>query len=221
MFEAIRQDGITGRALKKGLVELALVDPRDFAEDKHGTVDDRPYGGGPGMVMMAAPLRAAIAQAKALAPSKAKVIYLSPSGKRFNNQMARQFAQKNEPLIFIAGRYEGIDQRVIDNDVDEMLSLGDYVLSGGELAAMVVIDAIIRWLPGALGHEASAIQDAFCEENEGLLDCPHYTRPACLDGEKVPEVLLRGDHQAIAAWRREQAIVQTQRYRPDLLENKD
>lgn len=221
MFEAIKQDGITGRALKKGLFELALVDPRDFAENKHGTVDDRPYGGGPGMVMMAGPLRAAIAKAKALAPSVAKVIYLSPSGKRFNHRVARQFAAKRDPLIFIAGRYEGIDQRVIDNDVDEMLSLGDYVLSGGELPAMVVIDAIIRWLPEALGHEASAINDAFCEENEGLLDCPHYTRPACLDGDGVPEVLLQGDHQAIAKWRREQALKQTQLYRPDLLEKKD
>lgn len=221
MFDAIQQDGITGRALKKGLFELALVDPRDFAEDKYGKVDDRPYGGGPGMVMMAAPLRAAIRKAKALAPSGAKVIYLSPSGKRFDNQTARLFAEQREPLIFIAGRYEGIDQRIVENDVDEMLSLGDYVLSGGELAAMVVMDATIRWLPGALGHGASAINDAFCEENAGLLDCPHYTRPACLDGHKVPDVLLRGNHEAIAKWRQEQARKQTQLYRPDLLEKKD
>lgn len=218
MFEAIKHDGITGRALKGGLFELSLINPRDFAQDKHATVDDRPYGGGPGMVMMAAPLRQAIAKAKAAAPSAAKVIYLSPAGKRFDNKMARQLAEQRQPLIFISGRYEGIDQRVIERDVDEIVSLGDYVLSGGELAAMVVMDALIRWLPGALGHNESAINDAFCEENLGTLDCPHYTRPACLDGENVPEVLLKGDHQAIARWRKKQALGQTWLYRPDLLD---
>jgi tRNA (guanine37-N1)-methyltransferase len=220
MFNAIQDEGICARALKKRLCELVLIDPREFAEDKYGTIDDRPYGGGPGMVMMAAPLRAAIAKAKAMAPKEAKVIYLSPSGKRFDNRMARKFVEEAQPLIFIAGRYEGIDQRVIERDVDEMLSVGDYVLSGGELAAMVVLDAMIRWLPGALGHELSVLHEAFSEENAGLLDCPHYTRPACLEGDKVPEVLLKGDHQAIAKWRKEQAMKQTQKYRPDLLENK-
>ena len=218
MFEAIKQEGITGRAIKNGLCDLVLVNPRDFAEDKYGTLDDRPYGGGPGMVMMATPLRAAIAKAKALAPSEAKVIYLSPSGKRLDTELARRLVSDKKPLVLIAGRYEGIDQRVIDRDVDEMISLGDYVISGGELAAMVVIDAMIRWLPGALGHEASAGFDAFSEENEGLLDCPHYTRPACLEGEKVPDVLLQGDHQAIAKWRKEEAMRQTKKFRPDLLE---
>lgn len=219
MFEAIKHDGITGRALKNGLLNLALINPRDFATNKHGTIDDRPYGGGPGMVMMATPIRAAIAKAKSLAPMEAKVIYLSPAGKRFNNKMARDLAEQKQPLVFLSGRYEGIDHRVVECDVDEMLSIGDYVLSGGELATMVVIDALTRWLPGALGHDESAKNDAFCEENLGLLDCPHYTRPASLEGMSVPEVLLQGDHQAIARWRKKQALGQTWLYRPDLLES--
>lgn len=218
MFDAIKQDGITGRAIRNGLVELSLINPRDFALDKHATVDDRPYGGGPGMVMMAQPLRLAIEQAKSLAPSSPKVIYLSPAGKRFDNQMAREWVRSEQPLVFIAGRYEGIDHRVIERDVDEMISIGDYVLSGGELATMVVIDALTRWLPGALGHSDSAINDAFCEENSGLLDCPHYTRPASLEGANVPDVLMQGDHQAIARWRKKQSLGQTWLHRPDLLE---
>jgi tRNA (guanine37-N1)-methyltransferase len=217
-FAAIEEHGITQRAIKKGLLSLKVLNPRDFTTDKYGTVDDRPFGGGPGMVMMAEPLFAAIKEAKKTSPS-AKVIYVSPSGKRFDHNMARTLAKKAQPLIFIAGRYEGIDQRVIDKCVDETLSIGDYVLSGGELAVMVMIDALTRWLPGALGHEQSAAEDSFTVENAGLLDCPHYTRPAEWADKKVPTVLLGGDHQAIALWRKKQSLGQTWLQRPDILEN--
>ncbi|HRE33418.1 MAG TPA: tRNA (guanosine(37)-N1)-methyltransferase TrmD, partial [Candidatus Berkiella sp.] len=202
MFAAIKDYGITGRAVDKGILTLKTFDLRDFANDKHATVDDRPYGGGPGMVMMAEPLRLSLQAAKAAAPSQAKVIYVTPAGKRFDHKAARRLADEKQPLILVAGRYEGIDQRVIERDIDEQFSIGDYVLSGGELAVMTIIDAFTRWLPGALGHEASAPNDAFSEENAGLLDCPHYTRPADLNGEVVPPVLLSGDHQAIALWRK-------------------
>lgn len=219
MFKALAENGITGRAINKGLLEWQTWDLREFAYDKHRTVDDRPFGGGPGMVLMAQPLRAAIQAAKASQPA-AKVIYVSPSGKRFDSQMARKLANDGQPLVFIAGRYEGIDQRVIEQNVDEMISIGDYVLSGGELAVMVIVDALTRWLPGALGHEASAPNDAFSEENAGLLDCPHFTRPATLAEEAVPEVLLEGNHEAIALWRKKQALGQTWLFRPDLLTEK-
>lgn len=218
MFDAIKNDGVVARAMKKGLLALPLWHLRDFAQDKHATVDDRPYGGGPGMVIMASPLRAAIEAAKKAAPGPARVIYVSPAGKRFDHREARRLASLRQPLIFISGRYEGIDHRVIEQDVDEQLSIGDYVLSGGELAVMVIVDALTRWLPEALGHGESAQQDAFSEENMGLLDCPHYTRPACLSEEVVPDVLLKGDHQAIALWRKKQALGQTWLYRPDILE---
>lgn len=218
MLSAIQDYGITARAVEKGLLTLTTFDLRDFAEDKHATVDDRPYGGGPGMVMMPVPLRRGIAAAKTAAPKKPRVIYVTPAGKRFDHQVARRFAAEKQPLIFVAGRYEGIDQRVIEHDIDEQYSIGDYVLSGGELAVMVMIDALVRWLPGALGHEGSAPFDAFSDENSGLLDCPHYTRPADLAGERVPEVLLSGDHQAIALWRKKQALGQTWLYRKDLLQ---
>lgn len=217
MFTALTSEGIVARAIKKELLALALWNPRDFTSDNYATVDDRPYGGGPGMVMMAVPLRAALKAAKQSQPG-AKVIYVSPAGKRFNYKKARELANNKQPLIFIAGRYEGIDQRVIEHDVDDIISIGDYVLSGGELAVMVIIDAITRWLPGALGHGASAPNDAFSEENNGLLDCPHYTRPAELEGQKVPAVLLQGDHQRIARWRQKQALGQTWLHRPDILE---
>jgi tRNA (guanine37-N1)-methyltransferase len=217
MFSVISDYGITSRAIKNGLLTLKTWDLRDFTEDKHATVDDRPYGGGPGMVMMVSPLRAAIAAAKKEQPNS-RVIYVSPTGKRFDHAKARLLAKEAKPLIFISGRYEGIDQRVIERDVDETLSIGDYVLSGGELAAMVVIDALARWLPGALGHNQSAMNDSFSEENLGLLDCPHYTRPANMPGETVPSVLLEGDHQAIAIWRKKQALGQTWLHRPDLLQ---
>lgn len=219
MLSAIQDYGITGRAIEKGLLTLKTFDVRDFAEDKHATVDDRPYGGGPGMVMMAEPLRRGLHAAKEAAPEKPRVIYVTPAGKRFDHQAARRFAKEQQPLIFVSGRYEGVDQRVIERDIDEQFSIGDYVLSGGELAVMVMIDAIARWLPGALGHEDSAPNDAFSEENAGLLDCPHYTRPADLKGEVVPPVLLSGDHKAIALWRKKQALGQTWLNRPDLLQN--
>jgi tRNA (guanine37-N1)-methyltransferase len=217
MFEAIQRYGITGRAITSGLLSVPTWDLRDFTEDKYKTVDDRPYGGGPGMVMMAKPLRQAIAQAKQAAPQGVKVVYVSPQGKRFDAHLAKHLAEKREPLLFLAGRYEGIDQRVIDQDVDDIYSVGDYILSGGELAVMVMIDALTRWIPGALGDEDSARQDSFSEENQGLLDCPHYTRPAVFEGKAVPPVLLSGDHQAIALWRKQQALGQTWLHRPDLL----
>ncbi|MFI4938360.1 MAG: tRNA (guanosine(37)-N1)-methyltransferase TrmD [Candidatus Berkiellales bacterium] len=217
MFLAIQQEGIIARAIKNGVLTVETWNLRNFASDKHATVDDRPFGGGPGMVMMASPIRAAITAAKAAATSRARVIYVTPAGKRFDHQVAKKLAEDQQPLIFIAGRYEGIDQRVIERDVDEQFSIGDYVLSGGELAIMVMIDAMTRWLPGALGHAESASYDSFSEDNLGLLDCPHYTRPALLPGEPVPEVLLNGDHQAIALWRKKQALGQTWLNRPELL----
>lgn len=219
MFSAIVDYGITSRAIKNGLLCLQTWDLRAYAGNKHATVDDRPYGGGPGMVMRAQPLLEAITAAKAQAPKPAKVVYVTPAGKRFDQEKARALAQSNEPLIFIAGRYEGIDHRIVMREVDEQLSIGDYVLSGGELAVMVIVDAICRWLPGALGDEQSAPQDAFTAENLGLLDCPHYTRPAIWEGDTVPDVLLAGDHQAIARWRKKQSLGQTWLYRPDLLAN--
>ncbi|MBN9287817.1 MAG: tRNA (guanosine(37)-N1)-methyltransferase TrmD [Gammaproteobacteria bacterium 39-13] len=217
-FSAIQDYGITARAIKNGLLTLKTWDPRDFTVDNYATVDDRPYGGGPGMVMMAQPLRDALAAAKQAAPSRPRVVYVTPAGKRFDQQTARKLAMNSEPLIFIAGRYEGIDHRVIEHDVDEQLSIGDYVLSGGELAVMVIVDALTRWLPGALGHNQSAVNDAFSEENLGLLDCPHYTRPASLAGVDVPPVLLGGDHQLIARWRKKQSLGQTWLHRPDILQ---
>ncbi|MBS0289961.1 MAG: tRNA (guanosine(37)-N1)-methyltransferase TrmD [Proteobacteria bacterium] len=218
MFHAIKDHGITGRAIKNGLLTLETWDPRDYTTDKYATVDDRPYGGGPGMVMLAQPLREALAQAKFASPGLARVVYVTPGGERFDHAKARKLAQSAQPLIFVAGRYEGIDYRVIEQDIDEQLSIGDYVLSGGELAVMVMIDAITRWIPGALGHELSAVNDTFSEEMAGLLDCPHYTRPACIGTQKVPEVLLTGDHQAIARWRKKQSLGQTWLHRSDILE---
>ncbi|MFM2483199.1 tRNA (guanosine(37)-N1)-methyltransferase TrmD [Celerinatantimonas sp. YJH-8] len=213
MFDAITQYGVTGRAIKHGLLELHRWNPRDFTHDRHRTVDDRPYGGGPGMLMMVQPLRDAIHAAKSAAGEGARVIYLSPQGQTFSQANAAQLA-KSEKLIFLAGRYEGIDERVIRSEVDEEWSVGDYVLSGGELPAMVMIDAIARLVPGVLGDKLSAEQDSF---SNGLLDCPHYTRPEILDGEAVPEVLLSGNHQAIARWREQQSLGRTYQRRPELL----
>ncbi len=212
MFRALTEQGVCARALKRGLAELVVWNPRDFTADVHRTVDDRPYGGGPGMVMMAEPLEAAIEAAKAAAPSS-RVAYLSPQGRRFNQQAAREFAER-PGLILVAGRYEGIDERVIDRCVDEEWSLGDYVLSGGELAAMVMMDAVIRLLPGALGAADSAQQDSYMD---GLLDCPHYTRPELSGGRGVPAVLLSGNHEAIRRWRLQQSLGRTWLRRPDLL----
>lgn len=218
MFTALNS-GIPRRAQESGLIELALFNPRDFTSDKQQTVDDRPFGGGPGMVMLYQPLKEAILAAKKASPKPTKVIYLSPSGSRFDHKAASQMASVTTKLafIFVAGRYEGIDQRLIDSMVDEEWSVGDFVTSGGELPCMVMLDSIIRQLPGALGHAQSAEQDSF--EN-GLLDCPHYTRPEEIDGLAVPKILLSGNHQAIANWRLEQALKYTALKRPDLLEKR-
>jgi tRNA (guanine37-N1)-methyltransferase len=213
MFAAL-SCGITGRAITQKLLTLNFWNPRDYTSDKHRTVDDRPYGGGPGMVMLVQPLRDAVRNARNTL-THAKVIHLSPQGKLLTQQHVQTLA-KQEQLILVAGRYEGIDERIISNEVDEEWSIGDYVLSGGELAAMVMIDAITRLLPGALGHHASAQQDSF---TNGLLDYPHYTRPEEIDGLRVPEILLSGDHQAIARWRLKQALGRTWLRRPDLLQS--
>lgn len=215
IFEALKYS-ITGRAIEAGLLELTYFNPRDYTNDKHHTVDDRPYGGGPGMVLMVEPLLKAIQAAKEVLGRETCVIYLSPQGQRLDQRGVETLhARKN--LLFIAGRYEGIDQRVIDKEVDEQWSLGDFVLSGGELAAMSFIDAMMRLQKGALGHEESAIQDSFMD---GLLDYPHYTRPEVIADMPVPTVLLSGDHQSIAEWRLKQALGQTWIQRPDLLEGR-
>jgi len=244
MIRAQAGYGIQGRALARGLVELVTWNPRDYTLDRHGSVDDKPYGGGPGMVMQVQPLRAALQAAKSAGPD-APVIYLSPQGGRFTQDTARRLAGR-ERLILLAGRYEGIDERLIDMEVDEELSIGDYVLSGGELPVLVVMDAVTRLLPGtlgdavgdyvlsggelpvlvvmdavtrllpgALGDADSALEDSFMD---GLLDYPHYTRPEQIGNRQVPQVLLSGNHAAIHRWRRKQALGRTRLRRPDLLE---
>jgi len=219
MYDAIQSYGMTRRAIEHGLLNLHLWNPREYTTDNHRTVDDRPYGGGPGMVMKVEPLRAAIQAARNAAQQKlgesVKTVYLSPQGRPLTQDKLKEFAA-SPGLILLSGRYEGIDERLIQGEVDEECSLGDYVLSGGDLAAMVVIDGISRLLPGVLGHEHSAAQDSF--EN-GLLDYPHYTRPEIVAGENVPDVLLSGDHQAIHRWRLKQALGRTWQRRPDLLQN--
>jgi tRNA (guanine37-N1)-methyltransferase len=215
MFEAVTGYGITGRAVKSGLLTVRVWNPRDFAQDRYRTVDDRPYGGGPGMVMMAEPLARAIAQARREQAAGTKVIYLSPQGRRLGHAGVLELARRTG-MILLAGRYEGIDERLLETEVDEEWSLGDYVLSGGELAAMVLIDAVTRQLPGALGDEESAQQDSFVA---GLLDCGHYTRPEIYAGRRVPDVLLSGDHEKIRRWRLQQALGRTWLRRPDLLEH--
>ncbi|ALP52619.1 tRNA (guanine-N1)-methyltransferase [Candidatus Tenderia electrophaga] len=205
--------GVTGRALQGGVFELGVWNPRDYTQDRHRTVDDRPYGGGPGMVMMIEPLRQAIQAARRANPA-AGVVYLSPQGRRFDQGLARDVARR-PGLILVAGRYEGVDERVLELDVDEEWSIGDYVLSGGETAALVVVDAVTRLLPGALGHEDSAQQDSF---SDGLLDCPHYTRPENYQGRPVPAVLLSGDHGAIRRWRLKQSLGRTWLRRAELLQ---
>jgi tRNA (guanine37-N1)-methyltransferase len=212
MLAAVTGFGVSGRALRAGLVAVRCWNPRDFATDRHRSVDDNAYGGGPGMVMMVEPLRSAIRAARAELPAAA-VIYLSPQGRRLDQGGVAELAGREE-LILVAGRYEGIDERLLATEIDEEWSIGDYVLSGGELAAMVLIDAIVRLLPGALGDADSAQQDSFMN---GLLDCPHYTRPEEIDGLRVPDVLLSGNHARIAEWRRQQALLRTWRKRPDLL----
>ena len=214
MLVALTDYGISGRAVKNNLLEVACFNPRDYTSDRHQTVDDRPYGGGPGMVMMIEPLRAAITEARHWINEAAKVVYLSPQGKLLN-QAAVDELSTTQNLILVCGRYEGIDERLIALEVDEEWSIGDYVLSGGELAAMVLIDGVTRLIPGALGHEDSAEQDSFMN---GLLDTPHYTRPEVLDGLAVPDVLLSGNHKNIERWRLKQALGRTWLRRPDMLE---
>jgi len=206
----LRDLGVTGRAMRAERVDLRVWNPRDYTDDPHQRVDDRPYGGGPGMVMQAQPLADALA---AVAPGAAAVTLLSPQGRRFDQQLAAEMATRDR-IVLICGRYEGIDQRFIDAHVDESLSIGDFVLSGGELAAAAIIDAVMRQLPGVLGHADSAAQDSF---SDGLLDCPHYTRPEQWQGRPVPQTLMSGDHGAIARWRRQQALLASWRERPDLL----
>jgi len=217
MFRAISENGVTGRAIKNNLLSIQSWNPRDFTTDKHRTVDDRPYGGGPGMLMMVQPLRDAINAAKQAAREaghEAKVIYLSPQGRRLDHTGAQELSTSSDALILVAGRYEGIDERIIESLIDEEWSVGDYVLSGGELPAMILIDAVVRFVPGVLGHVLSAEQDSFAD---GLLDCPHYTRPEVLDGKSVPSVLLSGDHEKIRLWRLKQSLQRTKMRRPDLL----
>ena len=215
MFKAITEFGVTGRAVKHNLLHMQYYNPRDFTHDKHKTVDDRPYGGGPGMLMMVQPLRDAIQAAKADAGEGVKVIYLSPQGRKLN-QSGVQELSANQKLILLCGRYEGIDERLIETQIDEEWSIGDYVLTGGEVPAMVLIDAVARFIPGVLGKQASAEEDSFVD---GLLDCPHYTRPELLDGLSVPPVLMSGNHEEICKWRLQQSLQRTWLRRPELLES--
>lgn len=216
MFQAFSEYGVSGRAVREGLISVDYWNPRDFTHDRHRTVDDRPFGGGPGMLMKVQPLRDAIHAAKAASDRPAKVIYLSPQGRKLDQPGVTQLSQ-SERLIFVCGRYEGIDERVIATEIDEEWSLGDFVLSGGELAAMTFMDAISRLIPGVLGHQQSSVEDSFFD---GLLDCPHYTRPELLDDLGVPDVLLSGHHENIRRWRAKQAIGRTWQRRPDLLEGR-
>ena len=220
MFEAVTRHGITRRALEEGGFDFRAWNPRDFVNDPHRTVDDRPYGGGPGMVMLPGPLQqcidAAVARQVAAGVQEPQVVLLSPQGERFSDAVARQLAC-SPGLVLVAGRYEGVDERLIRRRVDREISIGDYVTSGGELPAMVMMDAIVRLLPGSLNDAGSASQDSF---SDGLLDWPHYTRPDEWQGERVPEVLMSGNHAAIARWRRKQALARTLARRPDLLESR-
>ncbi|MBT5031164.1 MAG: tRNA (guanosine(37)-N1)-methyltransferase TrmD [Proteobacteria bacterium] len=237
MFTALTEHGVVGRALSTSRsnsrptdsIDFRVWNPRDYTEDKHKTVDDRPYGGGPGMVMMAEPLAKTITAIREFRGGsdsgldnkayQAKVVYLSPQGRAVDQKLFGSVASEN--LILLCGRYEGVDQRLLDAEVDEEWSIGDYVLSGGEIAAMVVVDALVRLVPGSLGNDESANQDSFSEQIDGLLDCPHYTRPEEYAGMVVPDVLLSGDHAVIKQWRCEQSLQSTQAKRPDLLKKKD
>jgi len=215
MFDAL-DHGIVGRALRNQLLALKLWNPRDYTDDPQARVDDRPYGGGPGMVMQYEPLAKTIEAAKTADPAPTTVIYLSPQGKPLTQAIIEKMSQQDR-LILVSGRYEGIDERVVEKYIDEEWSVGDYVVSGGEFPAMLLIDAITRQLPGALGHEDSAGQDSF---SQGLLDCPHYTRPELIGDLSVPKVLLSGDHQAIERWRLQQSLARTWQKRPDLLKRR-
>lgn len=218
MFTALTQSGVTRRAFEQGRWGLQIWNPRDFTQDRHRTVDDRPYGGGPGMVMLARPLEAAIGAARQrqvdLGLPAPRVVFMSPQGKPLTHE--RAMALKNEPgLVVLCGRYEAVDQRLLDRCVDEEISIGDFVLSGGELPAMALMDAVVRLLPGVLGDEASAVEDSFVN---GLLDSPHYTRPEVYEGEPVPPVLMGGNHAEIMKWRRQRMLEATWKKRPDQLE---
>ncbi len=217
MVETVAEYGVVGRASKRGLLSIGCMNPRDFTDDVHRTVDDRPYGGGPGMVIKFAPAAAAIRKARQMVPDGCPVICLSPQGAVFDQAAAERLAQL-PGLILLAGRYEGIDERLIEAEVDEEISLGDFVLSGGEIAAMAVIDAVVRLIPGVLGDRDSAMQDSF---SEGLLDYPHYTRPEEIEGRQVPPELLSGDHAKIARWRHKQALGRSYMRRPDLVRKLD
>ncbi len=213
MFEAVERWGITSRALQRSILELDCINPRDYALDRHRRVDDRPYGGGPGLVMMVQPLRDAIVAARRRLGEGTHTVYLSPQGRRVDQAAIAELATRQR-LIMVCGRYQGVDERLLEREVDEELSVGDFVLSGGELAAMLLVEAMTRLLPGALGNEDSASCDSFAN---GLLDCPHYTRPEVSDGLRVPPVLLSGNHDAICRWRSKQALGRTWQRRPDLL----
>ncbi|HZD52004.1 MAG TPA: tRNA (guanosine(37)-N1)-methyltransferase TrmD [Woeseiaceae bacterium] len=213
MVDTVAKYGVVGRAVERRLLTLGYENPREFATDPHRTVDDRPYGGGPGMVLKYEPVAAAVASARRLVPEGSPVICLSPQGRAFDQRMARRLASL-PGMVLLSGRYEGFDERIVENLVDEELSLGDFVLSGGEIAAMAVIDAVARLLPGALGDEDSAERDSF---TDGLLDHPHYTRPESVEGRRVPDVLLSGDHARIARWRYQQALGRSFLRRPDLV----
>jgi len=218
MFDAVTEWGVTGRARETGVYGFVAWNPRDFAANAYRTVDDRPYGGGPGMVMMADPLAKAIRAARQRQHSagvpQTRVIYLSPQGRQLDHSLVEELAGQ-EGLVLVCGRYEGVDERVLEREIDSEISVGDYVLSGGELAAMTVLDAVIRQLPGVLGDAESAQQDSFAK---GLLDCPHYTRPEVFEGERVPQVLMSGNHADIERWRLKQSLGRTWLRRPELLE---
>lgn len=216
LVQALQDYGVVGRALRAEHVELSLTNPRDFTADVNNRVDDRPYGGGPGMVLQYAPLSLALDKVESQSSTQPKVVYLSPQGRQLDQKTVRSLSQ-HKHIVLLCGRYEGVDERLIDTRVDEELSIGDYVISGGELAAMVLIDAMVRTLPGVLGDEQSAEQDSF---EQGLLDCPHYTRPESIDGCDVPDVLLSGDHQKIAQWRLKQMLGRTFTRRPDMMEKR-
>lgn len=216
MIRAALAHGVVGRALQRGVLEVECFDPRDHATDVHRTVDDRSYGGGPGMVLKVEPLRSALRAAVAALPPGSRRVYLGADGRRFEQAMARE-ARAAAGLVLVAGRYEGVDERFIERETDDQWSIGDYVLSGGELPALVVIDAIARLIPGTLGSAESAEQESF---SDGLVDWPHYTRPAAIDGATVPAVLMSGDHTAIRRWRLQQALGRTWLKRPELLERR-
>lgn len=216
MIDLLRAGGVTARAIDAELMKLEVWNPRDFTSDRHRSVDDRPYGGGPGMVMLVEPLKRAIHAARNALGPDAHRVFLSPQGQRMKQQDVAALAERKR-LVLICGRYEGVDERLVESEIDQELSLGDFVLSGGEIAAIALIDAMARLIPGALGHEDSAKEDSFAE---GLLDCPHYSRPEVIDGRRVPEVLLSGDHAAIRRWRLKQALGRTYLRRPDLLQGR-